>query len=190
MIPVEEIADHGDEAVRRLLHQERRLDHTTMQGVARIMGERAQLIEDELRRLIVECYLDTAIGDALDQWGALVSEARAGLGDDAYRLVIRARIASNRSQGQAPSLLRILELLTGASYIELLEQYPASLTLAYVVTAGLGSAHHDRIVRLIERAIAAGVDLGYLAEALPSYLQFDVEGRGLDEGTMAEVISG
>ena len=67
--------------------------------------------------LIVERYVDTAIGAQLDGIGRVVGEVRAGKDDTDYRIAIKGRITRNRSNSRTEDLYALfLLLLPGFSF--------------------------------------------------------------------------
>jgi hypothetical protein len=69
-----------------------------------------QEIEDALWALLTST-LDTAVGARLDQFGALLLQARGALADDAYRAVLRACVLARKSRGTAADLCAVLHAM-------------------------------------------------------------------------------
>lgn len=100
-----------------------------------------------------------AEGVFLDAIGKIVGEAREGLADAAYVLRLRARIATNRSNGTIPELSGILRLLLPASKHEgiRLQGMPLKsldVVIPHVLTPGELSA----VLRFLIDAIDAEVE--------------------------------
>lgn len=113
-----------------------------------------QEIEDAFWALII-LGIDNAQGAHLDQLGALLGEPRLGLGDLAYRNLVRARAVSNRSRGNYTDVRDTLRAcLDGVNYT-LDPSYPAGLLGDLATFPGAGLP--PRIGALVRRAAAAGV---------------------------------
>jgi hypothetical protein len=139
------------------------------EGLVTIVGDEVQEAEAALYSLIVDRSLAIAAGVNLDQYGEILSEPRDGLTDTEYRRILGARILSNRSDGQAETLIGLTAILTGSTDVRLFEVYPAGMVIAYVVPSPLTQNQRDRAVRIIRRAVAAGVRLDWIVEAGPGY---------------------
>lgn len=63
--------------------------------------------------LITQTSIDNATGVWLDEIGVIVGRPRAGVNDDTYRRYLRAQIATNKSSGTIPEILRIARLIVG-----------------------------------------------------------------------------
>lgn len=63
--------------------------------------------ENAFQQLLTMRSIDTAEGAQLDVIGKLVGQGRAGMNDDMYRRMVRARISVNRSKGTARDLITV-----------------------------------------------------------------------------------
>lgn len=73
----------------------------------------AQPLEDTFQNLIVNRRVDNAVGAQLDLLGKLVTQPRNGNDDETYRRHIKARIATNASDGIRRELINITKLVLG-----------------------------------------------------------------------------
>ena len=96
--------------------------------MAAIVGPLTTL-ETDADAVIVERWINTAIGKQLDGCGAIVGEARQGRGDDAYRVAIKFRVFVNISKGTPTVLIRGLKFMTDPTDCQYLEAYPATALL-------------------------------------------------------------
>jgi hypothetical protein len=108
---------------------------------------------DELEAVyqaIISCRLlaNSPTGDALDQLGAIVGEARAGRSDVDYLTAVRLRIRVNRSQGTAEDIIQIANLIGPADYEES-ANYHWTVTIYNTPSARI-------LIDLLGRAKAAG----------------------------------
>jgi hypothetical protein len=62
---------------------------------------------------VLSATLDTATGDALDQYGRLLKFPRATDDDDTYRAVLRAVVLARRSSGTPEDLIAIMKAALG-----------------------------------------------------------------------------
>lgn len=103
--------DHVTEALARLREQFKA--KTNWVALTAALVQPTQDVENALFQLLTDRGVDDAEGDQLDAIGVLVGEARAGRSDDDYRRFIRARIATNRSNGTAEQIINIARLVLG-----------------------------------------------------------------------------
>jgi len=134
------------------------------QAMVKGLAVGTQALEDDLWALTDET-IDTAMGGFLDEWGALVGEARGALNDSDYRRFIKARILATNTTGARDELLEILRVASNALQVIHHDQYPAHFTLTYFRASWLATPVTDRLVRLMLDAKPAGVGLT-LVEAL------------------------
>lgn len=129
--------------------------------LTRALAGEVQTIENTTFDLGQVLQLDAATGGWLDRFGAIVGELRGGLADAQYRRFIKARIQINRSQGEHERLIRIAQLMTGASFIQVTPAYPAGYTMLIVTPSPLSATIKARVRERMEQATAAavGVDL-------------------------------
>lgn len=185
--------NHLEEAVASLVSrfkgEQGELEPRYKAIVEAVMAE-VQLLEDAFWSLIYDRLLSTASGAALNQVGALVGEERLSPDDAEYRRFIAARISVNASGGEIDRLIWILETLTGATYVQLMQVFPAALVLDYQVPVYPTEAEfREHLGELMEAAVVAGVNL-HLVEG-PHLIPLATEGYpgggGLDEGIFADV---
>lgn len=74
-------------------------------------------------------YLSTAEGVVLDEIGALVNRARAGLSDDLYRLAIRAEAGSIFASGTIPEIVELTRSLLGDD-LRVREHFPGLVVVS------------------------------------------------------------
>lgn len=179
------IGDHAERAAADVITPLKRKPRFRAFLDALMVG--VQRLEDECFDLIVGRALDVAYGDALEQWGALVGEPRLGLGDDAYRRFLLARIRVNRSRGTVDDLVAIYKLVMDTEQVEYYAHYPAGFRLHAWRQTYLSDAEVRRVLRTMEQAKPAGVGM-VLSESLadPLLLQ-DVE-QSLDGPKMARTL--
>ena len=182
-------ADHFERAVQALrpfLRQPR------MVGVVGAFSEEAQQLEDTLYAMVETGGVEAASGDALDAWGDLVGEPRAGLLDGEYRRVILARLQVNRSTGTPEEVIAITSTLMGdAESVQYFPRYPAAYALSYTSEAPTSESLRARYRAMLEEATVAGVGIDEIVEAgagLPfAFLEYDAgPAGGFGEGFFAE----
>ena len=153
------ILDVAGEAVALLTAA--RAKQPLTESTTRALASEVQTIENTTFDLGQVLQLDSASGEWLDRFGAIVGERRKGLADADYRRFIQARIQINRSQGEHERLIRIAQLMTGASFIQVSPAYPAGYTMLIVTPSPLSATIKARVRERMEQATAAavGVDL-------------------------------
>jgi len=117
-----------------------------------------QTLECELQKLLVDRSVDTAVGEQLNVLGRIVGQERAGLDDDDYRRVVRARISVNRSKGTISDLIKIASLIVydDLAYMKVNNHGAAALTMSIedVIVSVQTSL---TLASLLQDAVAAGV---------------------------------
>lgn len=146
-----------------------------------LLGE-VQEWADALWGVVLSRALEDATGDALDQWGALLNEARNGLTDEDYRAILDTKILINHGDHTIPTVLDVLGRLTGSNNVLLLSTPPAGLGLSYVVPSPLSVLRRARIVRLVRAAVADGVRIDHIAEVPANWFGFEEDPGALGFG--------
>jgi hypothetical protein len=152
---VTQITDHADRGVALLMRALR--DKPIVAALTRAVLRQVQGAEDMLWS-IVALTLDNATGHALDQYGELLGEVRdAGLSDDVYRDVLRAKILANRSGGTGNELIAIGHLLFGPLFggFALEESFPAGV----LIEPEFAMRAPDASIRVLRAAKSGGVKL-------------------------------
>lgn len=165
------IADHEDRAWRRLLSQ----DHMKprLVALAKSIGAVVQEAEDTLFDVLTGRLLDNATGAVLNRWGAIVGEARDGLGDEDYRRFIKARILVNIGDGTVDELIAIWQVITAPSlHVRYMPMYPAGYHMHVVRQAFLSESVRSRVRRMMEEPRPAGVTTE-MVEAVVGYLGYE-----------------
>lgn len=122
------ITDHATQAGNRVIDW---FKGGTFQELVEALAGRYQGLEDVVYPLIEAKYLANATGATLDGIGLLVGIARTvGQTDDAYRVLIYAKIAANISEGRMPDIYNIMSTLQ-ATNIKGFDMYPAAIHLQY-----------------------------------------------------------
>ena len=186
-----EIEDHVDIALGRLFSQFD--DAVNLRDVIRIFAERIQIEESLAYDVLVDRLLANAFGAQLDQYGTIVSEPRDGLTDDEYRRAINAKIlAGKRLSRTRNNLIEIINLITSAESVRIVESFPAGIGVSIITNPELGDDAKLRVVRLIRAAKGEGIQLEYVGLAGVSYFGFleDPDALGFGSGApFAEMIA-
>lgn len=155
-----------------------------------------QSVADDVDDLVALRRLPVATGAALDQWGAVLGEARGDLDDDAFRRFLTAVLLAFRSDGGADALAGVLAALFGVTVadVEHVDYPPLCVVYAVRVAPSAPGAPTpaevaaDRIARVVDRARAGGVRVDVIEASLSAF-QLDV--CALDVGyTLAGTIRG
>lgn len=154
--------------------------------------EESQNIENALQQLFTQRGIDAAFGDQLDALGRIAGQPRNGLDDDTYRRYVRARIMVHRSTGTINDVINVANLIlydNAAFY--LLERLG---TASYVLRISSTSITDDLAVILlafVQKATSAGVrvQIEYSTLNPSAWFQWDVEGKGWDQGAFINAVS-
>lgn len=98
-------------------------------GIVTALAQGDQALEDTLQDMLSKRNILTAVGAQLDGVGELVGQARGGMLDDQYRVVIFAKIAANNSNGTGEDLIAIYAALMQTTVVILTEVFPATVIL-------------------------------------------------------------
>jgi len=140
---------------------EERLVMIQYRALASILAERWQVVEDFVWQLATERGIDDAVGVQLDGLGDILDEPRGGLGDEAYRTFLRAKILVFRSKGRIIDLAEILRVILPESGFEDL-RIQAHPKCAHVQIEATEVAHPPQTWRAINLARAGGTVITFV----------------------------
>lgn len=151
------------------------------------MASSAQDVENALQQLLLQRWIDSAVGVQLDQIGKIVGQLRLGMVDDDYRRFCRARILTNRSDGRWETLITIALLVLNESGITVTVTGEGTATIRVfangaVTAGGVG----EILASFMQLAVGGGVRVvTEWEESAPSAtFRFD-SGPGFDVGHLA-----
>lgn len=153
---ISQITNHDDQAKNRVITQYK--DSVNLNKIISVYTQQIQEFEDAAFALINERTLDGSIGFQLDQMGTILDEIRNGLDDDDYRIVLKAKIAENVSEGTPEDLIGIFKVLLNPEEVHYNEIYPAGFELTAIGDQDPVSSI-ERVKQAINRAKPAGVEL-------------------------------
>ena len=105
--------EHIEQALERLLEQYK--GKPRIETLLGIYVDQLQEVEEAFWQLLVERWVDNALGAQLDILGAIVGQKRDGRAEEPFRAMVRARILANRSRGTAEDLIAIVVALLDAT---------------------------------------------------------------------------
>ena len=177
---------HVEEAQANLVEQfkaKERIDALLASWV-----EQVQDIEDSLCSILELSTLDTAIGETLDGFGAIVGEERKGRADDDYRLAISSRISLNVMEGTPEQIVQFIRgLVHGDKTVEIIEDFPAGFLIRIATKISVVGID---VALLLQDAKPAGVraQLWWFESDIPFGFYDDPEAYGFDTGEFATAI--
>lgn len=149
--------------------------------------KQVQLFEDALFA-VASITLGTAVGDQLDQYGALLKTPRDNRDDEDYLTALRVEILLRSSSGTIEEIIEILNVLTGGLNTDLQEFYPASFIMD-ILTDWTPNLNVSNIVETLRRAKPLGVQ-GIVTFSEADAFQYDGTGpTGYDEGPYGGAIA-
>ncbi|TDX48329.1 hypothetical protein [Orenia marismortui] len=107
--------------------------------------------------------IETAFGETLDKIGEAVQQERGSLGDPTYRLLIKSKVARNRSTGDINTILTVMESMLDISQEDILLEEnpgnePASVYIEIpLVAVGQYNITREHFITILNRITAAGV---------------------------------
>lgn len=153
---ITKITDHTGIGLARLITQYKGKPRMTALLTSYLIE--VQAIEDAAFQ-VIDATIDTATGHALTQWGKIVGQVNPGLSDENYRVLIRARIRVNRSDGRPRDLIEILELVAvsiGETPAEIRFVFGNAAWILYL-DSDIGTIDGDLVYELLEDADGAGI---------------------------------
>lgn len=123
------ITDYDSRLLSLLLAQFK--DKPNFEKFIRAFAAEVQSLEDEIFRFYHELALDQAVGEQLDGIGEILGEERKGRSDSEYRAFLSVRITINVSRGEPETMISVLAAITGSTYVNLVEAYPARIEMYF-----------------------------------------------------------
>lgn len=106
---------------------------TNLKGMIDAIQKQADDLETALFEIRDLYYLSTAEGIQLDYIGIIFGVERQGLSDNDFRTLISAT-ASLRTSGEPESIITILKVLYGATFVDYIPAYPTVPAAFYLIT--------------------------------------------------------
>lgn len=154
-----------------------------MEKLIVVLTSPADEIETAFYDLLMALVLDNATGVVLDRLGSIVGQDRNGQLDDVYRRYIRARIATNNSQGDPESLLTIARLIVNdpTARLQKLRQAIATVVLR-VLNVATEATTAEALATMVQQGAVDGVRVIVESSSSPAGTTFkwDTPGRGWD----------
>lgn len=187
MTELTKIEDHEEQALAQLITQYR--DKPDLEHWIRSYARESQELEDVLWDIIEQRTVDSATGDLLQKIGKIVGQPYRGEGDEAYRVLVKARIAINRSNGQ----WRDLRTVTAVLLADASRRWATSGTMSLKLRIDEQLSDRPGLEQvLIEAAAQAGVrvDLTYSVDPdTTDRFAFGSEGGGFQDSGLRGAVS-
>lgn len=151
---VVQINTHAEDAKNRLLFQYQ--GKTNIEALLDSLGgQQIQDLEDVLFTFDQRLDIDNSVGVQLDRVGTIVGQARRGLDDAAYRLLLKAKAGRNVSEGDIERVLSVWKLITTGTVIQVIESFPAEVELFSDIP--LSDELAPAALALMQEVVSAGV---------------------------------
>lgn len=160
---------------------------TDVQLLVAAFAAPAQDVENALQQLLLQRWIDTAVGVQLDQLGEIVGQSRQGLDDDDYRRFCRARILTNRSDGRFETLIAIALLVLNEVGVTIRVTNEGTATCRVYATGTVtGDTAGAILATFMQLGVSGGVRVVTQWEdsAAAGIFRFD-SGPGLDVGHLS-----
>lgn len=166
------INNHIEQAIDRLLaeFQDSESRKRIRQLVEAITAS-VQAVEDVAMDVLLTQGLADSIGEQLNTYGKILREGREGLGDTAYRALLRTKIRANRSNGNPEEIAGVLSEIVGVPVRYILAG-DASYRLIYEVATPIAAAIRARAKKIMLAIRPAGVELNKIVETQPDAFRF------------------
>lgn len=153
--------DHAAEMLARLPEQYRRKtdDPNNIEKLLTVIAGEFQAFEAAYQQVLTQRGIDNAIGQQLDDLGALVGEPRSGLDDETYRRRVRARISVHRSKGTFKDVITVTKLIVfdDAATIRVEPQNYATVVVHVEDVAVSNNVADAALFGFLQKTVAAGV---------------------------------
>lgn len=149
-----------------------------------------QAASDDSSALVSQRDIEVAEGIFLDRIGRELGEAREGLEDVDFRVILRGALASRNSDGTETSVALVARLMFGTDDVQVLDRPPGAVNVIVATSDPVGVAARARTRRLLERAVLGGVRVDDVVETdAAGYFGWhgDPDALGFDDGALAEV---
>lgn len=141
--------------------------------ILEIQYQGAAVLNDEVELVRLSSSLDDATGHGLDVWGAIYDIARNGMGDEAYRMRIKAYIAARGAGADYGSWFQALLNIFGADPADIEcretgDPYEIEITrfpLDIIVSAGFGMNEATELIESISPVVCK-IDARYSVEPI------------------------
>lgn len=150
--------------------------------------EEVQELSDAAWDVLISRLIDSAVNEQLVVLGRIVGQLKTTTDDERFRVLVRARIAINKSNGRWNELLRIIKLLLGDGVpYGLTPYYPGALVLMILgAITFVPTLEHE----MLEDAAAGGVRVDvHFSEVEPDELFYFGGGPGFGGGSWAGAVS-
>lgn len=145
------ITNHVDQALSKLIDRYKGKPRFAAWCASHV--HQVQLAEDAILGLLTLLDVDSADEARLKLLGKIVGQAQRGTLDQ-FRLYIKARIATNRSLGRAPDVIRVALLLLGE-----IEYREGACNIVVECDEPIGIRDPSASYEILDEARAAGVGL-------------------------------
>ena len=158
------MTDHIAVMKDRLTDNYDKSSNSVISKLLQLIGEDANRNERSYELMMALNDIDRAIGGMLDVKGINVGLARGGRSDDDYRRLIKVKTIANLSNGDIPTMNKVLQAFMGNAFIGIQEGWRVTGESATLIIRV--SSHVQTIPReLVNDIKAAGVGISYMAGA-------------------------
>ena len=154
-------------------------ENSNVTKMLRLIGEGANENERSYELMKYLNDIDTATGEMLDVKGNNVGLARGIYADDEYRRLIKVKTIANLSNGDIPTMNKVLSAFMGKSFVGIQDGYQHTGEYATLFVKVSNTANYIP-KDLVEDIKAAGVVVHYMAGAEKSYINIKFKSYSFD----------
>lgn len=125
--------------------------------VERVIGRQIQELENVFQDILSARILDNATGGALDLWGSVFNEPRAGRTDATYRVALLLAVARDNGSGTPEDMIAILLTLTDSTKVYLEDEYVTRAVSVYLESPTISTDLAAELRELADSLAPAGV---------------------------------
>lgn len=180
-----ETVNHTARALSRLVEQFKH-QQPIIDWLEAVAGS-CQPLEEAYQQLLLLRRIDTGEGEQLNVIGRIVGQPREGRDDAAYKPILRARVAANKSEGTIEDIVNICKLAVDSPDTHVIARSePIASANVEVSSIAIDDDIADALIVLLRGAVKAGVRLLLVTSSFPigETFRYDV-GPGYDVGHYA-----
>lgn len=135
-------------------------DHPNIQTLCLVFAVLFSRLDVKLQTVINNRGVDKATGGELDNWGAMVGQARNGASDQLYRQAIKAKARASLGSGNISDFFDTAILISPSSDPRFAEAYPACVRMFF--SDAISDQERDIMFDLMKQVPALGICLAFI----------------------------
>lgn len=156
----------------------------------KIIGRQIQDLENAVQEVLTARILDNANGSALDLWGTVFNESRAGRSDATYRVALLLAVARDNASGTPEDVIMIIGTLAAANKVILVDEYVTRGILIYLESPTIALDLAAELRDVADAVAPAGVRVVTVSERPAEYFGWNGDAASGGWGTVESSATG